>query len=151
MESLILERFNYGMKDIRHPCSGTFGTLELPSSTKLFTVERPWLQNRNNVSCIPTGVYILRKRRSSVVEKSSGGEFLEGWEITDVLGRTYIMFHPANWPNNVKGCVGVGMDYTIMGGKLGVSESRDAHRILMSELTDSSYELHIIDRLTSYP
>jgi hypothetical protein len=119
---------------------GTFGVLEFPTYEKFYTVERPWLDNEAYVSCIPDGVYELTKRHSPVVHRTSGGEFPEGWEITDVPGRTFIMIHPANWMGDLAGCIGVGMDYRITQNRSGeyapsVMNSRKAFQRVM-ELMD---------------
>jgi hypothetical protein len=131
---------------------GTFGTIELPSGRKLYTVEPPWVGNKQSVSCIPEGVYKLRLRDSGVVNRSSGGEFKAGWEIVDVPNRTFIMLHPGNWPHNFEGCIGCGLSYLLLSGRLGVSSSRDAFRILMSELpVDEEHEIDIRPTLIEYP
>lgn len=80
---------------------GIFGEL-LVGSLSLHTVERPWLGNRPNVSCIPAGDYELAPRRYF-----RGG--YEAIEILNVPGRWPILFHRANWPADVNGCIGTGV------------------------------------------
>ena len=133
MALLTICRFNYG-PDLPSPAAGTFGVATLPSGRKLYSVERPWVGNENDVSCIPEGVYKLGWRRSGVIERSSGGEFTEGWEVQGVPGRSLIMLHVGNWPTDFEGCIGFGMKYGLLGGKLAVSRSREAFRLLMAEL-----------------
>ena len=151
MATLRLTRFNYG-PELPSPVGGTFGNIELPSGRKLYTVEPPWVGNKQSVSCIPDGVYKLHMRDSGVVSRSSGGEFKAGWEVTAVPNRTFIMLHPGNWPHNFEGCIGVGLSYLLLSGRLGVSSSRDAFRILMSELpVDEEHEIDIRPTLIEYP
>ena len=140
---IILERFAYSP-------DGTFGKLYIPSvGFECFTVELPWEDNEPRVSCIPEGVYTLGKRYSPVVQRSSGGEFKEGWEVQDVPGRTYIMIHPGNWPHNFKGCIGVGRDYMVIPDRTGtprngVSSSRLTFSKLMAVMdTSNGWELDI--------
>lgn len=147
---LVLERFNYGP-------DGTFGKLKFPNGEVFWTVERPWLGNKAYESCIPDGVYTLEKRYSPVVKSSSGGEFDEGYEITDVDGRTYIMIHVGNWVGDVVGCVAVGTRYGIMRDREGnwsnaVASSRDAFRKVM-ELLDAgdNWTIDIRPFMMSYP
>ena len=91
------------------------------------TVERPWLYNAPDISCIPTGIYTMRRffdvhqYRSS---KRIDSEYV--WEVCEVPHRTVILFHVANYPHNVKGCIGLGMG--ILKGRAGVSGSRNAIR-----------------------
>lgn len=128
--TLILERFNYAP-------DGTFGRITLPSGKQLFTCEQPWNGNATGKSCIPEGIYSMAMRDSPVVERSSGGKFTRGWEVLDVPGRTFIMFHPANWPHELKGCIAPGVNYAVMRNKQGVTSSRDAFTDLMDELNDN--------------
>lgn len=145
MPNVILERFAYAP-------DGTFGRLKLPNGKQFFTVERPWLSNKPFESCIPDGIYTLEKRRSPVVERTSGGDYLEGWEVTHVPGRTYIMIHPGNWPTNVEGCIAVGMDYKVLDGRNGVSQSRLAFAQVMAALDGrQTWRLEIRPFLMEYP
>ena len=147
--TILLERF--------YAPDGTFGTMSLPGDVQFYSIERPWLGNANDISCIPEGIYPLKKRYSPVVKRSSGGEFEEGWEICDVPNREFIMLHPANWIIDLKGCVGMGLDYVIMQDRTGryrnsVSDSREAFRQLMGILDQSDYwDIAIQPKLIQYP
>jgi hypothetical protein len=112
------------------------------------TIERPWLDNQPHVSCIPSGTYTIRKRRSPVVERTSGGEFREGWEVTDVPGRSYIMFHPGNWSTNVEGCIAVGRSFDPSFRQAMVTSSRDAFRDFMAALSEEDECLLLISQST---
>ena len=67
-----------------------------------YTIERPWLDNKQNVSCIPAGYYKLGR-----VDSPRFGP--DTWEIKGVPGRTHILIHVANTANDVIGCVGLGL------------------------------------------
>jgi len=90
-----------------------------------YTVEKPWRDNNANVSCIPDGLYKMRRfsdlhgYRSS---KDVGG--YDVWEITEVCGRTFILIHVANGPHNVEGCIGLGK--SVYSDLSGVSSSKIA-------------------------
>ena len=145
MTSVIIERFAYSP-------DGTFGRLTLPTGRQFFTVERPWLGNKPYESCIPDGIYTLERRRSSVVERTSGGDYVEGWEVTDVPGRTYIMIHPGNWPSNFEGCIGVGTEYKVLDGRNAVTQSRLAFAQVMASLDmPGTWQLEIRPFLMEYP
>lgn len=117
-----------------HPDVGVFGELTLPTEEVLLTVERPWKGNKVGESCIPEGVYPLKKRRSGIVERTSGGKYKEGWEVYSVHGRTYIMVHPANVPGDLEGCIGPGLGMGCLYGQWSVTDSRDAFDKFMSAL-----------------
>jgi len=135
-DTLILEEFmSSPYKAERAALTGSFGKLYLPDGSFVFTCERAWVGNKPFESCIPPGVYTLRKRRSQVVEDSTDGEYLEGWEVTDVPGgRTYIMLHPANWPHQLAGCIAPGMGFGMLRDSLAVFSSREAFRKVMAQL-----------------
>jgi hypothetical protein len=44
--------------------------------------------------------------------------------VLDVINRTNILIHAANYPKNVSGCIGLGMG--LLGDRIAVSQSRDA-------------------------
>lgn len=81
---------------------GVFGALKLPNGETLRTVEDDWRDNQPNESCIPAGVYPLRR---TMFHKHG----YETFEVMDVEGRSRILFHVANTENDVQGCIGVGM------------------------------------------
>lgn len=127
-QTIRLQRFCYAPV-------GTFGRLNLPSGWGCYTVERPWVGNEPNRSCIPEGVYDLGLRRSSpVVERTTGGEFREGWEVRDVTGRTYIMLHPGNTLRDTEGCICPGRHLGYITDVWAVTDSRVTFRRLMREL-----------------
>lgn len=80
------------------PLGGVFGTM-VPSG--LFTVEENWLQNRKGRSCIPAGVYQVRRTRTP--------KHGECFMVCDVPNRDAILIHPANTENDIEGCIGVGL------------------------------------------
>lgn len=71
---------------------------------KFFTLELPWRDNQNNISCIPDGVYELRKRYS----KKYGHHF----QVMDVVGRSYILIHHGNYYTQTEGCLLAGDSHT---------------------------------------
>tara|TARA_R100001460_G_scaffold25765_1_gene51918 strand:- start:8748 stop:9152 length:405 start_codon:yes stop_codon:yes gene_type:complete len=108
LKNILLERFCY------HP-TATLGVVRVDDEL-FYSVERPWLDNRVGVSCIPTGVYEMGWRESP--------RFGETWHIKDVPDRTYILIHVANFARDVEGCIGLGL--SLMGDTVAVSESRKA-------------------------
>lgn len=145
MRELTLTRFAYTPM-------GTFGRLELPSGADLYTVERPWLSNKRRESCIPEGRYAMGMRESGVVNRSTSGEYTQGWEIKDVPARTYIMIHPGNTMDDLQGCIAPGLDLGFVGGRWAVTQSRDAFRRLMDELAvEDEWLLHVRPFRAEYP
>ena len=87
----------------------TKGVLSLPNNSYFKTLELPWLNNKNGVSCIPPGNYPWRKVAATVNIP------YPHIEIMNVPGRTGICMHWANFAAGkkvqLKGCITVGDDY----------------------------------------
>lgn len=113
---------------------GTLGMLRLLDGTAYPTIEPRWEYNAVGKSCIPAGLYLMRQRSSPIVNRTSGGEFKSGWEVTGVLSRSLIMIHPGNWASDSNGCILPGRAHQIIQGVPGVSASRPAFRDLMHRL-----------------
>ncbi|MGE4193081.1 MAG: DUF5675 family protein [Pseudodesulfovibrio sp.] len=90
----------------------------------MMTLERPWLDNQPDVSCIPAGRYICRRTVSP--------KFGETFEVTNVEGRTHILFHAGNFPEETEGCIllGVTRDPSVPA----VWHSKAAHAQFMARL-----------------
>ena len=97
---------------------GIYGKLHVPmfpmdeqrEVEKYDTLERPWLGNRRRISCIPTGVYKLRKRTwgryYTAYKKRWNHAFV--LEITGVDGRDHILLHAGNLVEHSAGCPLIG-------------------------------------------
>lgn len=122
---------------------GTFGKF-LCGSNWLVTVERPWLNNGSNISCIPEGDYLCKPR-----EFHNHGKPYPAVEITNVPGRENILFHIANWPSDVEGCIGVGKVYSYLtkipgtGSELAIGSSSDAFKEFMTYYGHEDFQLYI--------
>lgn len=80
----------------------TLGVLKVLGMTHrpFYTMERPWVENMNNISCIPTGVYNC--------SPYSGTIFKDVYQVEGVPNRTAILLHPANYPHELAGCIAIG-------------------------------------------
>jgi hypothetical protein len=111
---------------------GTNGKLECEGRFICYAIELPWLGNANQVSCIPEGEYVLRKRYSKK----------NRWhiELVDVENRSFILFHPANNAlRELNGCIAPVMK--LSGPGLGL-ESRQAF-IKLKSLVYKSLEREV--------
>ena len=84
--------------------SAVLGVMRLMGQPRFVTLEPPWLLNRRNASCIPTGSYFCERYVSSKLG-------LETFRIVGVPGRSGIAFHPGTIPDDTDGCVLLGMCY----------------------------------------
>lgn len=67
---------------------------------RCFSLELPWKDNKEDESCIPPGLYIARFRNSP-----SNGPCLQ---FDNVVMRTYVQIHSANFTRQLLGCIAVG-------------------------------------------
>jgi hypothetical protein len=97
------------------------------------TLELSWKDNKQKISCIPRGEYLVNIRFSA----KHGEHFI----IEDVEGRDYILIHAANYHSQLRGCIAVGKTYADINkdGELDVTSSRDTMDSLLSVLPDSFY------------
>jgi len=113
-----LERFAYLP-------AGVIGELHIPGyHDALYTVERPWLNNKRFVSCIPEGTYPLVHHQ--------GTKWPSAIRLENVPGRYGILIHSGTLPQNFKGCIGVGQTWYVQDmGVPGLHKSPEAFRSLL--------------------
>lgn len=80
---------------------GLRGVLMLEDKTLCDTLELPWRDNRQSVSCIPPGVYRCIPHDSA--------KFAKVWEVTGVSARREILIHAGNTVADTHGCILVGL------------------------------------------
>ena len=64
------------------------------------TLELPWLNNQQQISCIPTGTYNVVGRESPKYKKH--------FHVQDIVGRSWVLIHHGNYYSDIKGCILVG-------------------------------------------
>ena len=92
----------------------------IPRFTSI-SLERGWLNNKPNESCIPVGEYTCVYEFSPRFERKL-------WEIYGVEGRSECKFHVANYYRQLNGCIALGLRSLFIDGddNYDVSSSRDA-------------------------
>lgn len=129
-----------------NPVYGTFGELTVeihkPSGQsetvfRCYTVERPWIDNKPFISCIPAGMYRVKHRMYN-----RGG--YPALHICDVPDRSYILIHRANHMLELLGCIGVGRDFGYVYNKWAVTSSATTLKNLLKVLENkTNITLHI--------
>ena len=116
---------------------GTPGVLLLDGRFECFTLENPWLRNEPNVSCIPRGVYRLRRRQSP--------RFGDTYQVEDVPGRSHILFHGGNRERDTRGCILVARQLKwAPGGEPALIGSQKALRPLLRRLREGGKEHFVV-------
>jgi len=110
---------------------GTFGVIDDEGEMFALTVELPWKDNQQNVSCIPEGEYDLKRKKSH--------HFGEVFEVLNVPNRTDVLIHPANTKDDLKGCIGLGEQFEPIGSLDAVLLSRQAVSEFMKRMKGFDY------------
>jgi len=87
------------LKRIWETDTATYGVMidDVPFAV---TLELPWRNNRQDISCIPAGNYYCRKITSP--------KFGQVFQVINVPGRENILIHKGNIDEDTKGCVIIG-------------------------------------------
>lgn len=144
MYSAILARLEEGPKQ-------TLGAFILFKETDVVfqckTLELPWRDNEQMISCIPTGHYLCKQRHSQ--------RFNTHFLITErngdhVRDREFILIHHGNFHYDIHGCILLGRDHTDINGDgyRDVTSSRATMRQLNRELTDTIFDMRVINMRT---
>lgn len=110
----------------------TTGVLLLNGTPVCATLERPWQENKNAVSCIPPGTYAASKFKSP----SKGSVLL----LKNVPNRAMIEMHAGNFVTDTEGCILVGFE--IAGNTILKSRPALAHVL---SLAGDECEIEIIN------
>ncbi len=109
---------------------GTIGVLTVPEvNFTCFTIELPWYDNTEFISCIPVGIYKLFLRYSAHWKSNV-------YQFVHVSGRSAIQSHWGNvagdkskgWKSNSLGCVLLGSVVCRIWGQLAVGNSYNTYR-----------------------
>lgn len=135
-ESISIEILRLKQSPIENP-KQTEGVLYLRDKNgkllfECVTLELPWKDNKNSISCIPAGSYKARFRYAH----ESPSRSYDHIHIKNVPGRTWILIHTGNYNWHVKGCVLVGSAHRDINkdGLLDVINSKVTMNRLMHEI-----------------
>ena len=109
----------------------TTGWLKDGDTILAYTIERPWLNNQHDISCIPPGTYLFYSFQSP-----HNGDC---WRTDQVPNRTAIEIHAGNTVSDVDGCIIVGDMAKDMVGYKEVFNSQKTMKMLKSKLADTFY------------
>lgn len=132
---------------IRRPFTpdGTFGDL-IGFDFDYHSLEKPWVdlngdgQGDPQTSCISPAPGATATYRCEWRESPH-----HGWcyEITNVLGRSHILIHPANWQTQLLGCIALGKGRGVLNGKPAILRSADAIKEFNDHMARQPFDLNI--------
>lgn len=123
---------------------GTEGMLITDDGFNCKTLELPWRDNQQNISCIPSGVYKVEVRTSR--------KYGQVYWVRKVPNRSYILIHQGNFGGDTKkgykthiaGCVLLGKKHGYLGGQKAILNSRVAVRAFTNHMKFNPFNLHVI-------
>lgn len=111
----------------------TYGSMLTDEGTKeCDTIERPWRNNQEGVSCIPAGSYACSLRFSPAHGFAVFG-------VDAVPNRTDIEIHAANLPTQLLGCIALGQSRGTLTGQDAVLASQAAVDAFMTARSVPQY------------
>jgi len=120
---------------------GTFGGLKT-DGWSCVTLEREWLANQHDISCIPLGQY-----ECTLIDSPRHGTV---YEVKNVPERTNIEIHVANVMQELRGCIALGKEFSSLTtvasqGRVmwGVRDSRAALEEFMHLMNGEDFLLSI--------
>ena len=115
---------------------GTIGILKIDKEVFCYTLEPADLLNKANVSCIPAQQYICQRVQSP--------KFGETFEITNVPGRSHILFHSGNNVTDTFGCILLGLTVGRLKGRRSILNSgKTFSTFMLTMLNESKFHLTI--------
>lgn len=115
----------------------TLGELSIENNSFVCkTLELPYKANNKRISCIPLGLYYVKKRYSLKYGKH--------FHILNVENRDYILIHAANFVRQLLGCIAVGDSFKDIDndGLKDVTNSKATLKKLL-EITPNEFKLII--------
>lgn len=114
----------------------TLGMLQIEGvhHDPIYTLENP-LRETSLDSRIPIGTYLCKP--------FSGNKYKDVYEVCDVPGRSYILFHQGNFERNTLGCILVGRGSGMLNDEPAVTSSRPALQDLRDLIGQQEFTLEI--------
>jgi hypothetical protein len=128
---------------------GTEGTL-ITDGFICKTLELPWRENKQSISCIPSGEYNV------VIRKSP--KYGTTYWVTKVPNRSYILIHAGNWAGDTKkgfkthvnGCILLGKDHGFLSDQRAILNSKVTVRKFRNTMVDKPFTLNVIGGESSW-
>jgi len=123
--------------------TATFGVLVDAAGVPFaVTLEHPWRDANGDglgdtgKSRIPDGSYRCVRFHSAKHPNT--------FEVTNVPGRSAILFHTGNTPADTMGCILVGESFAVIGGTAGIALSKDGFAEFLNKEQGESFTLDVV-------
>ncbi|WP_432736108.1 DUF5675 family protein [Maridesulfovibrio sp. FT414] len=120
------------LKRVESTPQATVGALLVDGKAVCWTLEEPWRDNLEAVSCIPAGRYPLEFEYSP-------SRKCRLWTIKNVPGRKYVRIHTGNTVLDTEGCPLTGTRPGMLDGRRAVLGSRVAFDAFMEAMSGTEH------------
>ena len=120
-----------------NPYFGTFGVMTINGAAFCVTLEPYSRDNASNVSCIPTGQYICKRY--------SSWKYPNTFEITNIQGRSYVLFHAGNTDDDSAGCILLASEFGKLGDDRGILNSGATFNKFLQNFKEDQFKLTIVE------
>lgn len=135
MYRAVLTRLDEGPEQ----CLGHFSLFKgLDLVFSCVTLELPWEDNQNSISCIRKGTYNVLPRYSN--------KYNQHYILEYVRDREYILIHHGNFNTDTRGCILLGLGFREINGDslLDITASRRACAKLLEATNGEGFKLTIV-------
>lgn len=113
------------------------------------SMELPWADNQNNISCVPEGIYEVTKEPPIPANDPRGFKERKYWHFRfkSVPKRKGILIHKITYVKDLQGCIGVGGKFVDL-NKDGVPDIADS-TIALQHMVDTMpdvFKLRIVSK-----
>lgn len=121
------------------PDDGTFGVLKVDGESLFVTLEPYSRDNAVSISSIPANEYICKRYSSK--------KYPNTFEVTNVHGRSKILFHAGNIDDHTEGCILVGQYFGKLRGeqRAVMNSGRSFRRLLQLLHGEDQFRLTITE------
>jgi hypothetical protein len=122
---------------IEQGADGTFGAVTIDGIAFCVSLELPWIDNQEHISCIPAGHYYCDPYRSN--------KFGDTFIVSNVPQRSAILLHPGNFIADTHGCILLGQYWDKLRGERAIKNSGKTFDKFMLEFRyEYGFHLHIV-------
>ncbi len=116
---------------------GIIGILSINNTPECVTLEPPWKDNKAFESCVPAGIYQLKR-----IESPKYGDTFEIQNVQD--DRKHCIIHPGNRLRDTLGCVLTGTRIGFLHGELAILDSKKAYEKFLHSMGSDKEAILII-------
>lgn len=108
-----------------------------------FTLELPWKENENGVSCIETGHYKAVPRTTGRYAGTNLAYHVTELDGSEVEGRKHILIHPGNYYTDILGCILPGSQFGFINDDHVYDIGNSTNTVRAMKTMADEFDLHV--------